>query len=325
MVIDTYLDLQKEIQQYYNEAEYSTALDLIEGNISNFPAYKNFLYYWKMVLLSAQNEIQDALAALKIAIGDGFWLNDNLLLLSPALDCLQNEPEFEVLLQINQQNRKVEETSLFPLLTMRPEGECISEEKPCPLLLGFHANGSTAHADFDFWSAAAKKGYLVAAPQSFQGMWKGAYSWDDRQLALVDINKHFASLQKNYHINESDLILAGVAGGAHLALCFSLSRQFKSRGFILINPEPAIIDLLDICISPAVDYPSLNIRGFIIYGETVNSNNHQVPLVISTNLRQIGIECETEQIRGAGAAYEQAYSDSLLAGLIFVSRGLSQR
>ncbi len=227
MQLNKFEHLRNQIQELYRIGDYPTALDLVETNLSIYPDQKYFLLYWRLTLASQQGDFQTAISALQEMIDDGYWMNEALLRIPPSLEPLQEVDEFEKLVQMNNQLRKIDEGSLYPILVSRPESGCLPEDNPCPMLLAFHANASMAPISFDFWVSAAKQGWLVAAPQSFQAMWKGAYTWDDMQIATAEIKGHYRSLTQNYQIDGDKTVLSGLVGGAEIALCLALRRKLN--------------------------------------------------------------------------------------------------
>jgi len=319
MQLKKFEDLRNEIQELYRVGDYSTAIDLVETNISKYPDQKYFLLYWRLTLASQQGDIQTAVSALQEMIDDGYWMNESLLRIPPSLERLQEIDEFENLVRLNNQLRKADEDNLYPILVSRPEGECLSEDHPCPMLFAFHANASMAQISFAFWVSAAKQGWLVAAPQSSQAMWKGAYTWDDRQISISEINEHYSSLTKNYQIDDNKIVLSGLVGGAEIALFLALRREIEAIGFIVINPHGYITSVLDECISPSIDYSTLGLRGYFIYGGLVEESVKEGIKGIINTLNDLGISCRSEEVPLAGYAFESAYNTSLLNGLNYLT------
>jgi uncharacterized protein Usg len=319
MQLNKFEDLRKEIQELYRIGDYPTALDLVETNIPDFPDQKHFLLYWRLTLSSQLGDVVTAISTLQEMVDDGYWMNESLLRIPSSLELLQGVEGFETLVQLNNELRNIDQSSLYPILISRPEGECTSEENPCHLLFGFHANASMAQDSLAFWVSAAKQGWLVAAPQSFQAMWKGAYTWDDRQTAASEINEHLSSLAHNYQIDEGKTVASGLVGGAETALYFALRRVIGSIGFILINPQPSISSILEECISPNVDYSISGLKGYFIYGELVDNNAKDGIKKQITTLNELGIICVSEEVPNAGYAYESGYSTSLLNGLNYLT------
>lgn len=318
MQYTSFESLREEIQELYQRGDYSTAKILVETQVNNFPQEKHYLQYWTLTLSALQNQIQDAISALQEMLQDGFWLNESLLRVSPALDLLQGVDQFEELIRLNNKMRQIEEESLFPILVSRPAGECLSEDNPCPLLFAFHPNASTAQYSFDFWGSAAKHSWLVAAPQSSQAMWQGAYTWDDRDIARQEIQEQYESLRSKYTVDVNRTALAGLAGGADTALFLCLRREIESRGFILINPTCSINAVVDECVSPSLDYSSFSTRGYFIFGEMIDEIEKECIRELIPTLSGHGIQCKMEEIPRAGYSCENNFSSSLVNGLNFL-------
>ena len=196
----TFDELQAQFEELYRDGEYITALDLATENFDLFPEHHHLLYYWRIVMSARIGEFDQALFLLQEALEGGIWYGDVLLRKSPSLKDLQGHPEFERLVELNQDLRQQDSQQSFPLFTLRPEGRCQAGDEPCPLLLALHANAGNTQGSLGFWRPAASAGWLVAAPQSTQAIWRGAYVWDDRPTSESEIRKHYASLLENYAV-----------------------------------------------------------------------------------------------------------------------------
>jgi predicted esterase len=297
-------------------------LNLATEQAANFPEQSHLLYYWRICMAARTGQNELALDLMQEIQQTGFWYGETLLRFSPSLQSLQDNPQFEELINLNRLLRQREESQMFPLLTLRSQERCQSQDEPCPLLIALHANASTAQASLDFWRVAASAGWLVAVPQSSQAMWKGAYVWDDEEITRNEIRKDYASLIAQYAIDPQRTILAGHSMGAEMAMRMALSQTILASGFIAIGPGGPFMDQISnwnelIQISQVRD-----LRGYIIFGQEDRTIPQENIYPLVEMLNQAGIPTEVEEIPDVEHDFSPEYESSLIRALDFVSEGL---
>jgi len=325
MSILSFDDFQTQIQAHYRQKEYAQALELAMQNASRFPDKKPILLYWQISMAARLGDVGLSLQLLSGALATGFWYSETLLRKSPSLQILQGNPDFERVVEQNRAQQLQDQEQIFPLLVLHQEGDCQGIERACPLLLALHANSSTAQASVDFWKPAASAGWLVAVPQSSQAMWKDAYMWDDVEITLEEIQRHYASLERQYTLDAAHLTIAGHSMGGEVAIQLALSGAIDAIGLIAIGPGGPFMDAPESwteLIEQAKDRLSTSgfhwLRCYIIFGEedqTISLDNIQA---LAEKMIQAGFECRLEPIAGAGHEYHPAYAPALLRGLDFI-------
>jgi dienelactone hydrolase len=319
MEFENFKELQKRLQELYRNKEFVVALDLATRQFDRFPEDRILLYYWRITMAVRTGGIPLSLRLLKEALADGVWYGDVLLRKSPSLKPLQGLPEFEKLVDLNQELAKEEEQQSFPLITLRPEGLCQEGSDACPLLLALHANSSNAQASMDFWKPAATAGWLVAAPQSTQAIWKGAYVWDDREVTESEIRKNYSLLNTGYSIDPRCTVLAGNSMGGETAIWLALKNVIETIGFIAIGPGGPLVDEVDSWDPIIKENLTGNLRGYIIIGEADKEISHQNLKIFIDRLDKEGISCKLEIVPGAGHDYVSDYDACLLRALDFLT------
>jgi predicted esterase len=323
--------IEKQLQELYHRGEYAAALELATRSIAGHPEQATYLDYWRMTMAARSGDTALALDVLQQALHAGRWYSDLLLRRSPSFKDLQAEPAFERLIALNQEMAERDHERVFPLYTLRPEKRCLSGRKPpCPLLLALHSNAGTVHTSLSFWLPAATAGWLVAAPQSSQAIWKDAYVWDDREVAESEIHKHFVTLNNSYAIDPQRTLLAGHSMGGEIAIWLALKGTIPARGFLAIGPGgPFMDDLAEweplLRERPAVPTPgarrspaAAGLRGYIITGAEDDSIPHKNIRRLVDRLNRAGIPSKLETIPGVGHDYADAYQPAILRGLQFV-------
>jgi A/B hydrolase-like, N-terminal domain len=314
-----FADLQKRLQELYQKKQFTLALQLATRQFDAFPQEDALLYYWRITMAAHSGDVPESLRLFSEALDKGVWYNEALLRKNPSLESMQGEPDFERLVKRNRMLMQAEQQVSYPLLTIRPEGCCQQGDAPCPLLLALHANRSNPQDSIGFWKPAANAGWLVAAPQSSQVVWKGAYVWDDRQIAENDIRKTYSLIRSGYSIDVNYTVLAGHSTGGEIAMWLALKSAVESAGFIAINPDGPYFHDLNSWEPLIRENLNGRLRGYIIIGE----NDSEIPRNSIRNLVDMfssaGIPCQLEIIPDTGHYYVPQFDLGLVRALDFLT------
>lgn len=319
MEILTFEDLQTQMQALIQASDYEAALELATEQSTYFPERFPQTYFWRAAMAALSDQPDLALTLLAEILATGFWYNETLLRRSSALGSLQGLPSFEKLITTNRRQMEEDQSHLFPLITLRSQGCCQPGDAPCPLLLGLHSNGSHAQASVPFWQPAASAGWLVGVPQSTQAMWKGAYTWDDRETAEAEIQRHSAALVKSYSIDLQRLVLGGLVTGGETAARMAISGVLPAAGFIAIGSIGATTEYLDHWSALLEANQGRALRGYFLLGQEDVSDPEINILLLIDLFNQAGISCEWEEAPDFDQKTSREYNDSLLRGLDFIT------
>ena len=312
-------EFQSRIQKLYQAGEYQLAFDLSSGSLSLFPDQYLLLNYWRICLAVHLDRQSEALSLLKAVLDNGSWYGEILLRQSPALLPLQGQAEYETLVERNQRLQALDQEALYPLLILRPQQACQDDEHPCPVLLALHAEGSTASACLDFWKPAALHGWLVAAAQSSQAMWKDAYVWDNYDITQDEIQHHLQSLAARYAIDPQRTVIAGYYIGGEVAIWLALSGAVDVSGFIALAPgSPNLAEPDNSWKGMAERAAGRRLRGCLVYGDADPSISIQWVKTLAGMLQLAGVPCRLERLPGVGHSYHPAYAAALLSALNFI-------
>ena len=316
-------ELYEQLQEHYQQGNYAEALRLATDAVELYPDQRTSLDYWRMTMAARTGDTAQTIRVLKQALERGQWYSDLLLRRSPSFQLLQSDLEFEKLVSLNQAVAENEQKHVFPIFTLRPENRCQRGGPPCPLLLGLHTNAGTVSSSLGFWRTAASVGWLVAAPQSSQAIWKDAYVWDDRETAEGEIQKHYATLSRNYAIETAHTILAGHSMGGEIAIWLALRNSIEARGFLSIGPGGPFMDDLAEWEPVLRDYAlreftPRGLRGYVLMGEKDRSIPHEHIKRLVKQLNSAGIQCMLESLPEAAHDYSPAYDAAILRALKFL-------
>jgi predicted esterase len=330
MANDRFEEFKEDFQHLYLERDYNSAYQLASQYIQDFPERWPLITYWRISSAARAGMQDQALGILNDCLDSGFWYGDILLRENPALAPLQNLTAFKNLLNRNEDVKSQDQSNQFPLLMVRPEGECQGESNVCPLLVGLHTNASTARESLDFWSPAATAGWLVAAPQSSQAIWKDAYVWDDLEYARREIDAHLSRLNQQYAIETDRIVLAGHDVGAETALWIALKSPGMFSGFVLLgingplSENPGSWDNLVEEYQEQVRLGAPQMRGYFIVGEEDRVSPIENMPLLSEMLIDAGVVCKLERVAGLSHSYGGKYDPALLRALDYVSGPLER-
>jgi dienelactone hydrolase len=316
-------ELYEQLQNHYQQGNYAEALRLATEALEQYPDQRTSLDYWRMTMAARTGNPAQTLQILKDALERGQWYSELLLRRSPSFQSLQGDPEFERQVSLNQEVAENEHKHAFPIFMLRPENRCQRGGPACPLLIGLHTNAGTANSSLGFWRPAATAGWLVAAPQSSQAIWKDAYVWDDRETAEAEIQNHYAILSRNYAVDSAHTILAGHSMGGEIAIWLALRGSIQARGFLAIGPGGPYMDDLaewEPLLGEAVhrDDSAGSLRGYFLVGEIDHSIPHDHIKRLVKRLEKAGIRCKLESLPGAAHDYTPAYDAAILRALKFL-------
>ncbi len=310
----------RRLQGLFQAQEFRAAFDLSTSLLEDFPEERTALDYWRMTLAAHLGDTTLTLNILRQALDAGQWYSEILLRGTPALQSLQGNPDFERLLARNQEIAETDRSTSYPLYVIRPRQQCQAGSRPCPLLIGLHDNAATARQGLPFWAPAATAGWLVAAPQSSQALWKDAYIWDDRQIALAEIVAHYRTLLLNYHIDEQRVILAAHHRAADLALWLAFSGDLEISGFLIIAPTRMTLGDRSFWEALLGQVSGSRLRGYFLLAQ---HDPPADPLSLKwfvERLDQAQIPCRLAQVSRAGIHHQPAYDPAIVAALDFLSQ-----
>jgi hypothetical protein len=314
----TFDELQAHLQELYGAGDAAAALQILSTQTPNFPEYQPLLVYWQSVLEAQLGHSSSSLRLLKTMLDQGAWYSDALLRKNPAFQSLLDEPDFQLLLRRNQALYEADPTAKIPLLTIRPAGRCKPGGPGCPLLLALHANYTSAYTALPFWQTAATLGWIVAALQSTQILWRGAAVWNDQQAARELAQRNFNTLQSQYALDLERLVLAGNGQGAETAAWLALSGSLPARGLVLIGPNGPFTENPEQWSALLADYGGPDLRIYLILGEEDSSTDPDHLQHVAETLLAAGFPTEFEIVPQLGADDAEGYDSSVQRALDFV-------
>jgi predicted esterase len=207
-----------------------------------------------------------ALQLMQEGLDAGFWWGEDILRNDDDLKSLQDQPEFNRLVEISEKRRQSAQAASKPLALTLPRPT--DATPPLSLLLALHGNAANAQGSVEYWESAVDQGWLTALLQSSQINMPDRYVWNDLELGAQEIEAHYQELSKNQQIDPARVIVGGFSKGGEMAIWLALNEVIPLTGFIAVNPGgPYIQDieqwkpLLEEC------QTRTELHGFFLVGE----------------------------------------------------------
>ncbi|KAF0109197.1 MAG: alpha/beta hydrolase [Anaerolineaceae bacterium] len=301
----------QEMMACYERGDYAGALAVTGRLAAEFPNQSARTDFWRICLLSRLQKVDEALRVLQAALDGGMWWAEPTLRSDPDLAPLHGLPEFERMTAVCRERHAAAQAVSKPALVVCEPAEAV---KPYPLLIALHPMSSTAEASLSYWETACAQGWLVAAVQSSQLAWPGAYAWTDRDKGQEEVVGQFASLCEQYPVDLSRVIVGGMSQGGALAIRLALNGSLPARGFLAVVPGLIERKLLEEWAGTARDHP---VRGYLVAGGRDPRREFfgQVCEILPT----FGIPCRMEDHPELGHEFPPDFEQSLEKALSFLS------
>jgi len=308
----TQLDPAFEIEEQYHHlaasGAYAEALDLVTRNAHLFPEYaQKVIFAWQINMACKLNDTALALKLLAESIQAGYWYHG--LRTDTDYQPLYDEPEFERLAALCEGRRAQAMASAVPVVkTLLPEGS----EPPYPMLLALH--GANATAEASHWSAALAHGWFLALPQSSQVYAPGAYTWNDWDWALQEVQERYNSLCCEFPVDRQRVVLAGFSQGGGLAAWLALSGLIQVGGLVLVGPFlPDVNRLVPLLES----HPPQGLRAYLVAGQR-DRYCLEVAQELADLLPRYGVACTLDEYADLEHAFPLGFERKLPEALDFV-------
>ncbi len=300
----------QEMMTCYERGDYGGAMAVTERLAAAFPEQAARTDFWRICLLARLRRIDDALQVFRRALDADRWWSELILRSDPDLEPLQGLPEYERMIAICTKRHAAAQAVSKPVLIVRVMK---NEAKQSPVLITLHGQASTAAADLAHWEKACPLGWLVAAIQSSQLAWPGAYAWNDREQAQEEVVGQFENLCGQYPVDRSRVIIGGFSQGAALAIRLTLNGSIRARGFLSVAPGVIDRQLLTAWADTTRDHA---VRGYLIAGGRDRRNEFFKQT--SKFLPEHGIPCQMEGHPELGHEFPTDFEKSLKKGLRFL-------
>lgn len=296
MPVETYADLNAEMNRLYAERDYSGVYNLLAAEGERFPEEAFTVLYMRSCMAARMGNNDEAVSLLREADSKGIWYGEQIMRQSPSWQPLQGMPAFEEVAALFKEREK--DAYVGPLMLVEePAGGC-SNDKACPVILTLHGNGGNGRESLAGWHAVSGMGWLQASLQSSLVRATDSFIWDDQDVVLAEIATHYAEITGKYNVDKERVILAGFSMGGETALRAALSGTVPVEGFILLGPGGPTVDEPDefLPLIQEAQAAGRALRGYVFLGDNDD-------LVIPDAIRKLvgmlndnGVPCQLEGV-----------------------------
>ncbi len=307
----TFEELNQRVNESFAAGTYAAAMELLDREGSHFPDQAAIVQYWRMCLAARLNDTALLFRLMDETVSSGRWYAERLWRASPSFAPLQDRPDFERLVKRHVQAQVEGQAGLT---TLAPEGA--APPAGWPLLLALHGNMSSPREEVGFWRKAVEEGWFLALPESSQQMWAGGAVWDDRDIAVPEVQGHYVELVEKQPVDPDRAVIGGFSMGGQLALWLALSHSLPVCGFVAVGPYLPDLEGWQTLVRGA---QGRGLRGYIITGEKDDTIPHDTLHTLVEWLNAHEIPCRVEEIPGVGHGLGAELRESLERALEFVS------
>jgi predicted esterase len=288
----TYADLLEEVVRLREAGRLEDALALVEREGARFTQQLAFVHLWRVSLSVALGRIEHAIEAFAEAVAAGCRYPEPMLRDWPAIASLHDIVEFERLAHIAALRYDAELGASHPtLIVERPDA--VAPVQGLPLLVVLHGNNRTAEATVPEWTAAIRKGFVLAVPGSAEiALTPGLFVWNDGERAQRDVIGHVERLVREQRVDPERVVVAGFSAGSLRALQLAYGPGIHARAAIAVGPWIPI-DEVDALAS------ARPVRTFIAVGDR-DRGGYAGSVALAERLREQEIPVRLEVIPGHG-------------------------
>lgn len=317
MAVETFRDLQREVNRLYREKAYQEIEPLLnlEQAGSRFPEREPIILFWRICMNALSGNPTGALGYFAEALKKGYWFVPHMLD-DHDLDSLREWPEFMALYERSKVLYEgILAQSKPALLTLPPEPPSAG----MPLLIALHGNNSGPEVQGVNWQPATQHGWLLALPRSSQpGLMHDQFVWDDEALAAQEITAHKAALKQQYAFDENCVVLGGFSMGGRVVACMSILNQLPVRGFIAVGPYlSGVLDEIAPHLNAA---QARGLRAVLVIGEK-DYGCYPDTMKLAEMLREHAIPCLLETYPDMEHVFPPDFAEVLLRALDFITKG----
>lgn len=237
MIFAQYQQLDQQVDQLFNQAQYDQALTLLDQAQGQFPQ-NSFDIGWYRAVIYAQTQQWDVcLETIRSLIDQGF----SCPLDWGWFDPLRSRPDYHSLEQLNQQLVSQAQKQAKMKYKVHLPADFV-EGQAYPLFIALHGDGGGGNlADFSWrWKAEplTAQHFIVVYAQSSQVLYTNNHGWlADPATARKDVYKCYQIVSEKYIVDPEKIFIGGFSGGAITAVDVALAGELPIKGFVALCPE----------------------------------------------------------------------------------------
>ncbi len=295
----SYEELQTQAISSFRNNNTDSSIMIMEYALKNFPEEfartTNILAY----IYTRTNNLSKAIEIWRKGINKGYIYDLN----NPYYqEYYNNNADFEALAQIEKSR----------LDTMHLKYEIVlpteyNNNKTYPILFVFHGNNRNIKKSKISWNAPImNKEFITIFLQSYIPSSPTDFNWVSKDDKIKkEFNEIYVQILKDYPVNDSKIIFAGMSAGGKKALDFTLNNYFPVSGLVLNCPVPP----QNITDDMIINFVETNKKIGIITGENDFALENQNNLV--SKIDSLGGQTRIIITEGLGHSFAENFTELL--------------
>jgi len=306
----TYRQVDKKVDQLFDEQKYSEAIELLEHARDQFPDDLFEILWYEIIIYAYSENHENCLDTMAESMNHGFFFN-----LWSIFDPLRENDRFKTIALKNQQLKTDAQTQAkmrYEVYT--PAG--YSTNQPYPLFIALHGDGQSLDYFKSNWQAdpILDQGFVLVYIQSSQVICTNGFGWTpDYAITRKDVKACYDEVTQQYRIDTDNILVGGFSGGSIASIEIAMSNTVPVRGFISLCPS----------LKPESFTPK-NIAGAMRRGvkgvmmEGAQSGDVPAEQEMLKVFQETDFPHQSHIIPGVGHAIPQDFSQRLSDGIEFV-------
>jgi predicted esterase len=234
--ISDYSNFEKQLQELNNKKSYSEAIQLVLSVWDRFPEKRFQLTKELSYLYRQTGDLQKCMETWEYGNSQGFFycLHPEI----PMYKTFSDNERFKKISEVDLELRKqANQNSKMTYQLVLPEH--MQAGKYYPLVMILHGGSSNIEQEMKHWhSPFLKDSCLTAFIQSYRRFDSDTYGWmGNDPRAMADLADIFQKISREYSVDKSKVVMAGISAGALVAIETAFAQKFSVSGFLGICPD----------------------------------------------------------------------------------------
>jgi len=307
--IKTYCEIQRLVNEYLNDDQIEDALEVLEYAKTKFEKDLYNIISLLTLYYPKTGQYDKLMDAWEYGQKRGLFFPARYQRYKPLFNTKRYKKFIKKNDQLREEAQKNVKADYEIILPINYE-----LKREYPVLISLHGDNQNIGIFKKKWRLHAQSDqFILAYFQSSQLSGTDRFIWsEDKKRGKSDIINLYNRLRREYHIDESIVLIGGFSSGGALAIDVAIGDQIPIKGFIALCPAGMETSQLDM--NSLNKAKTRNIIGKIISGEKdAFAFNEQKKM--SLLLDKAGINCELIIIPGMGHTFPRDFDVTLKEAL----------
>ncbi|MFH2049217.1 MAG: hypothetical protein ABIJ12_07205 [bacterium] len=303
--------IDDQLQKLTDTKMYDEIIRLLDSVGADYPEFNFEISDWYANTYLANRQYEKAYETWEKGHQKGYFY-----FLHPQIPLFKEIAETEIFKKLSEIDLQLRDEEMKQSKSIKeiliPQG--YNPQKEYPLLVVLHGGGSSIKQSKRHWrSDRLNNEIVVLFIQSYRHYNSKKFGWrGGDQRARTDIKALFEETILEYNIDTTQVIIGGVSAGGVMAIDVAISDVIPLAGFLGVCPG----DPPDLNIETATQMKELNLKGYIIAGETDFYRERQNKIMKIFD--EAGFPYEFHEIKGLGHGYPDNFESWIDKGLEYL-------